>query len=172
MKLSKTVHYDIQIGKSSEHIVSSTIGTYNVDIERLTCTCSFKQTLGLPCRHLFFARSYLQLTTFVATMVSDQWLKSYQMFDKIAPEDARAIEVMSNQSMQIDKLSMKPKDKSSLSQSQKYTKMFNTCQKLAAIASHCGMSEFCKKFLQSKPLLNCGIKTSHFFIQKVCMSMK
>ena len=62
LKLSTTVHYDIQIGKSSKHIVSSTTGTYDVDLERLTYTCSFKQTLGLPCRHLFFARSHLQLT--------------------------------------------------------------------------------------------------------------
>lgn len=49
LKLSKKVHYDIQVGRSSKHVVLSTTDTYNVDTENLICTCNFKQTLGLPC---------------------------------------------------------------------------------------------------------------------------
>ena len=47
---------------------------HDVGAENLAYTCSFKQTLGLalPCKHLpvFYARSYLQLTTFESIMVA------------------------------------------------------------------------------------------------------
>jgi len=142
LKLSETVQYDIRVGRSSEHVVLSTTGTYDVDIENVACTCSFKQTLGLPCRHLFFARTYLQLATFESTMVADRWLKSYQMLDEIVLQDSESTEMTTNPSLQIDKLPLKPKEKVTLSQSQKYRKI---CEKLAAIASHCGMPEFREK---------------------------
>ena len=145
LMLSKTVHYDIQVGNSSEHVVLSTISTYKVNTENLTCMCSFKQTLGLPCRHLFFARSYLQLTTFEATMVADRWLESYQMFDKIVSQDGEALEMITTtHPMQIDKVIFKPMQQGTLTVS-KIHKMLNICQKLAAIGSHCGMPEFHEK---------------------------
>ena len=172
LKLSKTVHYDMQVGKGSEHVVVSTIGTYEVDPENLTCTCSFKQTLGLPCRHLFFARSYLQLTTFETTMVADRWLKSYQIIDKIIPQDVEPIEVRTvNQTMQIDKLPLKPKQKATLSQSQKYTKMLKVCQKLAAIASQCGMPEFCEKTSTIESIIELWDENIPFCIQKVSFNI-
>ena len=150
------------------HVVISTIGTYEVDTENLTCTCSFKQTLGLPCRHLFFARSYLQLTTFQTTMVADRWLKSYQIINEIIPQDEEAIEVRTiNQTLQIDKVPFKPKEKVTLSQSQKYTKMLKFCQKLAAIASQCGMPEFCEKFSTIESIIELWDKNIPFYIQKV-----
>ena len=58
------------------------------------------------------------------------------------------------------------KEKVTLSQSQKYTKMLKFCQKLAAIASQCGMPEFCEKLSTVDPLLNCGIKTYHFIFKR------
>ena len=168
LKLSKTIHYDIRVGRSSEHVVVSTTGTYDVDTENLACTCSFKQTLGLPCRHLFFARSYLHLTTFESTMVADRWLKSYQMLDKIVPQDAGPTEMTTNQSVQIDKLPLKPKEKVTLSQSQKYRKMLNTSEKLAAIASHCGMPEFREKLSTIETIIELWDKNVPFSIEKVC----
>jgi len=170
LKLSKTFEYDIKVGNSSEHVVLSTIGSYEVDTESLTCTCSFKQTLGLPCRHLFFARSYLQLTTFEATMVADRWLKSYQILDESIAQNGEVFKIgTTNGAMKIDKLPFKPKQKVTLSQSQKYTKMLSACQQLAAIASHCGMSEFCDKLSTIETIIELWDKNVPFYIQKVCM---
>lgn len=101
-------------------------------------------------------------------MVADRWLKSYQMLDKIVPQDAEAIEVTTNQSLQIDKLPLKPKEKVTLSQSQKYRKMLNTSEKLAAIASHCGMPEFCEKLSTIETIIKLWDKNVPFSIEKVC----
>ena len=167
LKLSKTVHYDIQVGGSSEHVVLSTTGTYDVDAESLSCTCSFQQTLGLPCRHLFFVRSYLQLTTFECTMVADRWLKSYQMLDEILPQNPESVDMATSQSLQIDKFPLKLKGKVTLSQSQKYRKMLNTSEKLAAIASQCGMPEFREKLSTIETIIELWDKNVPFSIRKV-----
>ena len=68
-------------------------------------------------------------------MVADRWLKSYQMLDKILPQNPESVDMATSQSLQIDKFPLKLKEKVTLSQSQKYRKMLNTSEKLAAIAS-------------------------------------
>jgi len=45
-------------------------------------------------------------------MVADQWLKSYQKLDEIVLQDSESTEMTTNLSLQIDKLPLKPKEKS------------------------------------------------------------
>ena len=59
------------------------------------------------------------------------------------------------------------KEKVTLSQSQKYTKMLKFCQKLAAIASQCGMPEFCGELSTVESIIESWDKNILFYIQKV-----
>jgi len=113
----------------------------------------------------------LQLATFESTMVADWWLKSYQMLDEIVLQDSESTKITTNPSLQIDKLPLKRKEKSYTLQSQKYRKMLNTSEKLAAIASHCGMPEFREKLSTIETIIELWDKNVPFSIEKVCNNL-
>ena len=42
-----------------------------------TCTCSFAKRMGLPCRHIFKARTILQLPLFESSLVKKRWTRDF-----------------------------------------------------------------------------------------------
>ena len=49
------------------------------------CSCSFKRTLLMPCRHILAVRRSLTMSLFEDAMVGKRWLKSFEsegMFDQ------------------------------------------------------------------------------------------
>ena len=145
--------------------------------------------MGMPCRHIFFVRKYLEFPEFEISMVADRWKRSYQILndsaevevgkDEIDVEDSCNTEKgifnekrNEKRSIQFQKLSLtKPFLKGTLSQNQKYNKMLDTSKKLAVIASQCGMPEFREKFAQIERIVEFWNENVSFSIQKVCQNI-
>ena len=141
--------------KDHKHYVNASLNS---------CSCSFQKTLGLPCRHLFVVRTYLSLVVFEQSMVRERWLKSYQIQictnDVPVVSDAEidfsdnALEVQPNDvHLQISKMPRKPMN-SSLSQNQKYRKVLEVGQKIAASTSQVGMRDYREKYSQLESLFD------------------
>ena len=107
-------------------------------------------------------------------MVVNRWKKSYQILPEVAVENEPTntefeCNVNERKSIQIHKLSSaKPILKGTLSQSQKYTKMNNSCKRLATIASQCGMPEFREKYAQIETIFDFWSTNTSCYIQRVC----
>ena len=83
LKLAHTVDYEIS-ATGDEHfdVTSRGINVYDVNAMENQCSCSFKRTLVMPCRHIFAVRRSLSMSLFEDAMVGKRWLKSYGMFDQ------------------------------------------------------------------------------------------
>ena len=69
LNLAKRVQYSVRLIEEDHYEV-----LYKDSIKRTTpttCDCRFHQSMRLPCRHVFFLRTYLNLTVFQASLVHD-----------------------------------------------------------------------------------------------------
>ena len=149
MKLATTVDYVIT---QREKVVEVTSPNQTVCVvtpgDHSSCTCTFYKTMFMPCRHIFATRRLLHLPLFQPSMVPLCWIKQYQL----SMEENQSNNQVSG--VQISTFTRKALP-TSLSRSQKYTKMMNLCQKLATVASQCGMLEFRKKFEDVQCIVQC-----------------
>ena len=110
----------------------------------------------MPCRHIFNVRLSLHIPLFEEGMVPKRWLRSYQSnvkFDQAVCSTnghaSCAFGTVSEQDrVHVSNLSTKTKLSGTLARNQKFQKMQTLCQKLATIASLCGMPQFREKYAQ------------------------
>lgn len=120
-----------------------------VSVTDHSCSCSFRKTLQMPCRHLLAARTHNGTTTFETFVVSERWLKQYQLHAGVKPATD------SDHKLVADNGSHFEQDKvvvSTLTPSSKFlellprirntAKMLFLSQRIAVVASECGMPEF------------------------------
>ena len=161
LRLAHTVKYDISSKSDNQYLVTSKgINIYNVNLLDNQCSCSFRRTLVMPCRHIFAVRQSLSMSAFEEEMVGQRWLKSYQskdMFDQstasISDDAADSLVVQENQ-VRMSTLNSEAKLTGTLARNQKFRKMQSLCQKLAVIASECGMPQYREKYGQVSTLID------------------
>ena len=93
-------------------------------------------------------------------MVGQRWLKSYQskdMFDQstlsVSDGDVDTLSVQENQ-VHVSAFNSECKLTGMLARNQKFRKMQSLCQKLAVIASECGMPQYREKHSQVSRLID------------------
>ena len=80
IKLALTIEYSVNMILDSKDVVVSYKGrSHSVSPEAGTCSCTFHQTLLMPCRHIFKYRDYSGNPMFESSLVANRWLKSYQV---------------------------------------------------------------------------------------------
>lgn len=170
LKLGNSVNYQISPCDGQEYTLSGPSGSlYHVDVNSSTCSCTFKKTYCLPCRHVFALRISLNMTIFNRDIVAKRWLKTYQsegIFDSVTPKDATP--VMPEQ-VCVSSLGVQSSRTGTLARNQKFRKMQTLCQKLAMISSECGMPQFREKYSQVQTLIKLWEENAEvtFFVPKV-----
>ncbi|XP_052063113.1 uncharacterized protein LOC127702849 [Mytilus californianus] len=117
----------------------------DVELNTISCTCNFRKSMGLPCKHIFFARLLISIDLFGAELCVGRWTRSYYR------ENTRLISPMVSPSKTFGNIPNKvsnvsqvidPRINTVLSENQKYKKAFFVAGKLAAACSAVGMKEF------------------------------
>ena len=161
LRLTHSVKYEIS-DKSDDHYTLTITGSnvYDVNLMDNQCSCSFKRTLMMPCRHIFAIRLSLTVPTFKEEMVGQGWLKSYQskdMFDQstssVSDGDLDSFIAQENH-VHMSTLNSECKLSGTLARNQMFRKMQSLCQKLATIASECGMPQYREKYTQVTKLVD------------------
>ena len=132
---------DIEACKDGSFRIKTKAGLLKVT--KTSCDCSFRSAMLLPCRHIFAIRSLIGDSLCDKSLCATRWSASYyrskhhvaQSSIKESCEDANVIISAddSNNNALI------------LSQSQKYRKAFQLCQKIASIVSESPMRQFEQK---------------------------
>ena len=156
MKLAFTIQFTVQILPDSKNVVVTYKNcSHSVSPEAGTCSCTFQQTLLMPCRHIFKYRDHCGSPMFEPSLVAKRWSKSYQVhvgassIPAISSNDTYyALNEVCDTSILATKLN------GTLSQSQKYCKIHSLTDKLAFYASQYGMTEFCEKHAMREKILN------------------
>ena len=158
LKLAHTVDYEIS-ATGDEHfdVTSRGINVYDVNAMENQCSCSFKRTLMMPCRHIFAVRRSLSMSLFEDAMVGKRWLKSYQsegMFDQSSSSIGDSDDGPLLTKVHVSTLNSESNLTGTLARNQKFRKMQSLCQKLAMIASECGMPQYREKYAQVRRLID------------------
>jgi len=142
VEVAQKVDYEFVNTDGAEVMVKYKDHTHNVDTEVWICSCSFWNTMLLPCRHIIGTRLYKGLSAFDVSVINQRWLKSYQI-DFVAEDTPHDDDTGGsiNYSPEYDLLPAPPMQ-TTLNQAQKYKKMLNLCQKIASQASVVGMPQF------------------------------
>ena len=159
LKVAKSVDYDVNLSKEkSEAVVSYQDRSYSVSVDKGTCSCTFQRTMLMPCRHVFKCRLDCDLVIFDQSLVADRWLKQYQIHvgeskDENVQDGNDDIGGLSNEA-QISSVSSTSFLGSTLARNQKYRKMLSLTNRLAVMASQCGMPEFREKYATIESLVH------------------
>ena len=119
-----------------------------------TCTCSFAKRMGLPCRHIFKARTILQLPLFESSLVKKRWTRDFYKAMKDSRFTPESVEVEDVQVTFTDDCStsqtfvsvQQESEGRILSQAQKFRKGLQTAQIVASLMSEGGMATFRKRY--------------------------
>ena len=156
MKLALTIEYTVQILPDSKNVVVTYKNrSHSVLPEAGTCSCTFQQTLLMPCRYIFKYRDHCGSPMFEPSLVAKRWLKSYQVHVGASSIPAVSSNDTYHASNDVCYTSISSTRLSgTLSQSQKYRKIHSLTDKLAFYASQCGMPEFREKHAMLEKILN------------------
>ena len=128
----------------------------------------------MPCRHIFAVRLSLNIPVFKEEMVAVRWLKSYQstdMFDQSTSTngdyDPDPLTEQADK-VRMSTLSTRNKLSGTLARNQKFRKMQSLGQKLATIASECGMPQFREKCAQVDKLIDLWEKNIPAIVCAAC----
>ena len=161
LKLAHSVGYQIT-EKDGKNVLESSSGRLHTvsiddDVGR-ACSCSFHQTLHMPCRHIFATRIHQKLHEFEIEMVAKCWQKLYQLLvdETDGALDSYTSDLHAEQpEVQVSSIASGVNLTGTLTRNQKYRKMQTLCQKLALIASQHGMVEFKKKYAEVQSIIRC-----------------
>ena len=144
LKLSQQVQYKIeQEGEGDEYTVVYSDRKHHVSLSGHRCMCSFSKVMGLPCRHLLAARASQNLPAFESYLVADRWRKDYQILvGSTCGHEGEMEDNEASNGISFSRLEMPVTSTSTLSRNQKYKKVVEIGQKLAMVASECGMPQF------------------------------
>lgn len=159
LKVAKSVDYEVKLSKeNTEAVVSYQDRSHSVSIDKGTCSCTFQRTMLMPCRHVFKCRLDCGLVVFDQSLVANRWLKQYQIHvgesnDENLQVDNNDNGELSNEA-QISSVSSISFLGSTLARNQKCHKILSLTNKLAVIASQCGMPEFREKYATIESLVH------------------
>lgn len=124
-----------------------------VKVTATKCTCSFRKSMQLPCRHIFAVRLHLSLDLFSPELCGTRWTLAYYCSshrvlvtgggDSSTNNDAKALTIFQNP----------PNTQKVVSQHEKYRKAYHVTQKLASLASEAPMREFEEQLATLEKLL-------------------
>ena len=155
----KSVDYEVKLSKEKcEAVVSYQDRSYSVSVDKGTCSCTFQRTILMPRRHVFKCRLDCDLVIFDQSLVADRWLKQYQIhvgesMDENVQDGNDDSGGLSNEA-QISSVSSTSFLGSTLARNQKYRKMLSLTNRLAVMASQCGMPEFREKYATIESLVH------------------
>jgi len=165
MKLALTIEYTVQtLSDSKDVVISYKDCSHSVSPETGTCSYTFQQTLLMPSRHIFRYCDHLGSPMFDTSMVTNRWLKSYQVHvsDTSCPSYDDAFHA-SNE-ICYTSISSATKLGKTLSQSQKYRIIHSLTDKLTFCALQCGMGEFREKYATLEMVLYLWEKNNAFTV--------
>ena len=127
-----------------------------------TCTCSFAKRMGLPCRHIFKARTILQLLLFESSLVKKRWSRDFYKTMKdsrFRPESVEEedVQMTFTDDCSTSKAFVSVQQESEgriLSQAQKFRKGLQTAQIVASLMSEGGMATLRKRCELLQDLIN------------------
>ena len=175
LKLAHSIKYEISTDDVDQYTLTSTgSNIHEVKLKVNLCSCSFKRTLMMPCRHIFAVRLSLNIPVFTEDMVAVRWQKSYQstdMFDQSTytngDYDPDPLTEQVDQ-VRVSTLSTRNKLSGTLARNQKFRKMLSLGQKLATISSECGMPQFREKCAQVDKLIDLWEKNIPAIVCAAC----
>lgn len=154
LKLSQQTQYKIEPrSEGDDYTVAYSDHEHHVSLLRHHCSCSFSKVMGLPCRHLFAVRASQNLPVFELALVAERWRKDYQLLvGATCDYDGQREEI---NDISLSRFETEVPSTSTLSRNQKYKKVIGIGQKLAMVASECGMPDFRRKYstIESAPTL-------------------
>ena len=110
--------------------------------------------MGLPCRHLFAIRASQNLPIFELQPVANRWHKDYQLLVGTTCDcEGQMEDDEADHGISLSRFEMEMPSTSTLSRNQKYKNIVGIGQKLAMVASECGMPEFRRKYNTLESLL-------------------
>lgn len=153
LKLAQSVPYEFTVSET-EIVVSYKQRSHVVSISDHYCSCSFRKTLQLPCRHLLAARIYTPETSvFESGLVAERWRKSYQLHAGVMPHDEDQDGSIIHHDVVVSTLPSSSVS-GTLSKNQKYQKMLSLSKKIAIAASQCGMPQFRTMYSTVESMVN------------------
>ena len=78
LKLVESVSYEFSTSER-QTVVKYKDRSHFVSVTDHYCSCSFRKTLQMPCRHMLAARTHNGTTTFEPFLGAERWLKQYQL---------------------------------------------------------------------------------------------
>ena len=101
-----------------------------------SCTCKFRVTMQLPCRHMFAVRGEAKMDLFCMDLAAERWSMSYLTV-------AHSMKASASTDASVD-VSVAPEAPPSrtISSHQKYNRAFRVASALASLAAEVGMEEF------------------------------
>lgn len=141
--------------------VASTTGHNPVSTTAETCTCSFAKRMGLPCRHIFRARTILKLPLFESSLPKKRWTKDFYMTlkdsrflpESVVADDGQSVFTEDCPTPQVF-LSALDQEERVLSQAQKFRKGLQAGQIIASLASEGGMARFRNRYQLLQDLIS------------------
>ena len=160
LKLAESIPYEFSTSET-QTVVKYKDRSHFVSVTDHSCSCSFRKTLQMPCRHLLAARTHNGTTTFEPFLVAERWLKQYQLHVGVKPATDSDHELVADSGSHFEQhevvvSTLPPSSKVSgtLAKNQKYRKMLFLSQRIAVVASECGMPEFRRMYSTVESLLN------------------
>ena len=154
LKLARTTEYTVQVvSESDKAVISYQDRSHSVSVKG-TCSCTFQKTLLMPCRHVFKYRIHCGLTVFDPSLVADRWLKQFQIHVGKSTDDLCNNSEQSMNEVQLTSISSASYLNRTLARNQKYRKIRSLTDKLAVIASQCGMPQFRQKYSTIETLVH------------------
>ena len=153
LKVAKSVEYEVKVSnESNKATISYQDRSHLVSLDIGTCSCTFQRTMLMPCRHVFKYRLHCGLEVFNRSLVADRWLKQFQIH--VCDDDFQNDDGQSSNEAQISSVSATSYLGSTLARNQKYRKILSLTDKLAVMASQCGMPEFRQKYATIESLVH------------------
>lgn len=142
-------------GKNVLENLSGKLHTVSIGDVGRACSCSFHQTLHMPCRHIFATQIYQELHEFEIAMVAKRWQKLYQLLvdETDGALDSYTSDLHAEQpEVQVSSIASGVNLTGTLTQNQKYRKIQTLCQKLALITTQNGQVQ---KYAEIQSIIRC-----------------
>ena len=105
-------------------------------VSPVSCTCKFRVTMQLPCRHMFAVRGEAKMDLFCKDLAAERWSMSYLTV-------AHSMKASTSTDASVD-ISVAPDAPPSrkISSHQEYNRAFRLASSLNSLAAEVGMEEF------------------------------
>ena len=129
-----------------------------VNVTPTSCSCSFRSSMSLPCRHIFAVRHIEGVHLFDPSLCATRWFLDYY----------RSKHYVARQKTpdQLYEISTLVKHRAIVSQNEKYKVSSQASQKLASVMSEFPMREFEHKLSLLQKIIECWSNGSEFSLRE------